>query len=120
MAEKTDSFSFRSPGQLRRAIERAAEYQGKNRTQFMLDAAKKFIDRMADPEAKLSDFLLPDGFEIPKDDPRMVTFRVSPEAIQLIKDNAPRFYHSATKLVLWASTMEIYECKKEADARKKT
>lgn len=105
MAEKTDGFTLRVPAELRKAIRWGARKEGKSQSDFMIDATLVMISQIQEGDVAL----LPEEFRIPTDDSKTVAIRVAPAAIEAVKEMAPRLYHSATRLILWASAVRAFE-----------
>ena len=119
MANKEKSLSFRVPAEIRRALEWGVKQSDPQLSQsdFITEAVMEFIDRV-DENATLQDLMLPEDFQIPKKDSKMVTIRVSSDLPERIRLHAPRLYHSAARLILWATQRRAYELAEKRSARK--
>ena len=105
MAIKTKKLSFRAPECARSVIIRGAKHEKISQSEFVTKAVMDIANRLGTEQKMcLSEVALPEGFAIPKADAgdfKMVSFRASPETIQLVNDLAPRFYGNATRFILW-------------------
>jgi len=102
------NFSFRAPADLRQAIKHAAKHRKQSQSDFIADAVDNFLAKV-DKANSLDDIQLPENFAIPKEKSKMMTIRIAPEIIDTVQLRAPRLYHSATRLVLWAVALRLYE-----------
>lgn len=117
MAVKTKSLSFRVPKELRKAIRWCADREEKSQADYMMDSTLALIETTF-TGGKIEEILLPEGYEIPTDDSKMFAIRVTPEFVERIRPVAPRFYHSVTRLLLWASGVRAAQIAKEYAAWK--
>lgn len=101
MATKTRSLSFRVPAKIRDAIQAGKKRTGESQSDYIVSSVKELIATMKNMKS-IDDLLLPDGYEIPTQDSKMVTIRISPLVPDKIKAIAPRLYHSSARLILWA------------------
>jgi len=116
VSNKSDNLSFRVPVALRNMIENAAAIEGKSQSDYMIDAALEFVKKI-EASDDINELLLPDAFKIPTDDSKMVTIRVAPKNVETVQAAAPRLYHSATRLILWASTVRAYALAEQQDKK---
>jgi hypothetical protein len=113
--KKDGSLSFRVPKQLRKAIQWGAKKEGESQSDFIIQAALDFAAKFDElPE----DVKLPEDFEIPTAGSKMVTIRVTKEAVKEVSARAPRLYHSTTRWLLIAAALRAYKCAEEAAATK--
>lgn len=118
---------IRVPGKVRRAIDTLVERmppnaKGKKASQadFVAEVVEEFVIQLQEG-CSVDQLALPPGYKIPKGDTRMMSFRAAPETVQLIKEQAPQYYHSQTQFVLWAIANRIQEAvdlKKKKQAEK--
>lgn len=114
MEKKEKSLSFRVPMELREAIDWASEREGKSKANYMMDSTWQLIESAMN-DGRIKDLMLPEGYEIPSDS-KMYTIRVTNEFAERVQEVAPRFYHSATRLMLWASTVRAFQLGEEFEA----
>ena len=108
------NFSFRAPLELRRAIKHAAKKQEQSQSDFIATAIDEFL-KQVDESGDINDILLPENFEIPHKESKLVAIRIAHEVVDTIQERAPRFYQSATRLILWASTIRLYKLAAQAE-----
>lgn len=84
---------------------------------FDTTALKELVAQVDDTPT-IDDLVLPEEFEIPTKDSKMVTIRVDPEVVEVVQDRAPRFYHTATRLILWASGRRAFRISAENNTEK--
>jgi len=114
--KKTKSLSFRIPEELRLAIIEAAEELGLSQSDFMIGGAWGLLRQISEG-ATFKDLLLPDGYKLPyqpDEKARMVTIRAAPETLRPLQHNAPRLWHSTTRLILWGSALRLHRSTKVA------
>ena len=106
---------IRVPGKLRRAIRAAASKMPPNEkgkkashADFVAKAVADFVIQLQEG-CSVQNLALPPGYQIPKGDTKMMSFRAAPEIVALIKEQAPQYYHSQTQFVLWAIANRIMQ-----------
>jgi hypothetical protein len=104
--------TFRAPATLRRAIKWGKSKLEVSQSHFVEIAVEEFIERIEIDEA-ISGLVLPEGFRISNKDNRMMGVNVRPEMIDVIDEYTHRFYHSRTRLILWAVALKALELAEE-------
>lgn len=123
---KSQSKSIRVPESLMERIDRARDFENRERAaaaaaagedpprnwsqgDFFVEAASEFMKTVV-TESRIT--LLPEGFIIPMGESKMKTFRVPVNSLDLVVEYAPRLYHSVTRLLIWAAYLRALEAEK--------
>lgn len=105
---KDTKLTYRAPRTLRKAIKWGAKKLGVSQSDFVVLAVDEFLDKLERDEPS-SSLTLPEGFTISSKDNRMMGINVDGDIIPIIDSYTYRFYHSRTRLILWAVALKALE-----------
>lgn len=106
--------TFRAPATLRRAVKWGSAKLRTSQSNFVEVAVEEFLERIDNDDA-ISDLALPEYFYISSRDSRMMGVNVYPELIDKADQYTDRFYHSRTRLILWAVALKALQMAEEED-----